>query len=145
MKDTLRAGLEHELRFVATEAKMVPALYPESEDFRAMPSVLATGYMVGFLEWCALLLAKPHLDWPREQSVGTHVNVSHEAATPPGFVLTARAKLVRVDGRRLFFEVEADDSVDLIARGTHERVVILRERFDARLAEKVKAAGRSPG
>ena len=145
MKDTLRAGLEHELRFVATEAKMFPALYPESEDFRAMPSVLATGYMVGFLEWCALLLAKPHLDWPREQSVGTHVNVSHEAATPPGFVLTARAKLVRVDGRRLFFEVEADDGVDLIARGTHERVVILRERFDARLAEKVKAAGRSPG
>ena len=140
MKDTLRAGLEHELRFVATEAKMVPALYPESEDFRAMPSVLATGYMVGFLEWCALLLAKPHLDWPREQSVGTHVNVSHEAATPPGFVLTARAKLVRVDGRRLFFEVEADDGVDLIARGTHERVVILREKFDARVAAKAKGA-----
>ena len=145
MKDTLRAGLEHELRFVATEAKMVPALYPESEDFRAMPSVLATGYMVGFLEWCALLLAKPHLDWPREQTVGTHVDVSHSAATPPGLVVTARARLVGVDGRRLRFEVDADDGIDLIARGTHERVVILRERFDARLAEKVKAAGRSPG
>ena len=57
MKDTLIPGLEHELRFVATEAKMVPALYPESPDFRAMPVVLATGYLVGFLEWCALLLA----------------------------------------------------------------------------------------
>ena len=145
MKETLKPGLEHELRFVVPPSKTVPALYPESPDFQSMPPVFATGFLVGFLEWACLLAVKPHLDWPREQSVGTHVNVSHEAATPPGFVLTARAKLVRVDGRRLFFEVEADDGVDLIARGTHERVVILRERFDARLAEKVKAAGRSPG
>ena len=143
MKDTLKAGLEHELRLVATESKMVPALYPESVDFRAMPSVLATGYLVGFLEWCALLLAKPHLDWPREQTVGTRVNVSHEAATPPGLVLTARAKLVRVEGRTLSFEVEADDGIDLIARGTHERVVILRERFDARVAAKARSCQRS--
>ena len=140
MKDTLKAGLEHELRFVATDAKMVPALYPESPEFRSMPSVLATGYLVGFLEWCAILLANPHLDWPREQTLGTRVDVSHLAATPPGLVLTARAKLVRVDGRRLFYEVEADDGVDLIARGTHERAVILRERFDAQVAEKAKAA-----
>jgi fluoroacetyl-CoA thioesterase len=140
VKDTLKAGLEHELRFVATDAKMVPALYPESPEFRAMPPVLATGYLVGFLEWCAILLAKPHLDWPREQTLGTRVDVSHLAATPPGLVLTARAKLVRVDGRRLFYEVEADDGVDLIARGTHERAVILREKFDAKVAEKAKAA-----
>ena len=140
MKDTLKAGLEHELRFVATEAKTVPALYPESSDFRAMPAVLATGYLVGFLEWCALLVAKPHLDWPREQTVGTHIDVSHLAATPQGLVLTARAKLVRVDGRRLTFEVEADDGIDVISRGTHERVVILREAFDAKLADKARSA-----
>lgn len=143
MKDTLRPGLEHVLRFVATDAKTVPALYPESPEFREMPAVLATGYLVGFLEWCALLLAKPHLDWPREQTVGTRIDMSHLAATPPGLVLTARAKLVGVEGRRLVYEVEADDGVDLIARGTHERAVILREKFDVRLAEKAKAAGRA--
>ena len=140
MKDTLVPGLEHELRFVVPPSKLVPALYPESPEFLAMPPVLATGYLVGFLEWCALLLAKPHLDWPREQTVGTRVDVSHDAATPAGFILTARAKLVGVDGRKLRYEVEADDGVDLVARGTHERAVILREKFDARLAAKAAAA-----
>ena len=140
MKDTLVVGLEHELRLVVPPSKLVPALYPESPEFLAMPPVLATGYLVGFLEWCALLLAKPHLDWPREQTVGTRIDVSHEAATPAGLVLTARAKLVGVDGRKLRYEVEADDGVDLVARGTHERAVILREKFDARLAAKAAAA-----
>jgi fluoroacetyl-CoA thioesterase len=144
VKDTLKPGLTHELRFVATDAKMVPALYPESPDFRAMPVVLATGYLVGLLEWCALLLAKPHLDWPAEQTVGTHVNMAHLAATPPGLVVTARARLVGVDGRKLAYEVEADDGVDLIARGTHERAVILRERFDAKVDAKRSAAVPSP-
>ena len=137
MKDTLKPGLTHELRFVLPESKLVPALYPESPEFREMPAVLATGYLVGFLEWCALLLAKPHLDWPREQTVGTHVDVSHDAATPPGFVLTARAVLGGVDGRKLRYEVEADDGVDRIARGTHERAIIVREKFDARVAAKL--------
>jgi fluoroacetyl-CoA thioesterase len=140
VKDTLVPGLEHELRFVVPPSKLVPALYPESPEFLAMPPVLATGFLVGFLEWCALLLAKPHLDWPREQTVGTRVDVSHEAATPAGLILTARAKLVGVDGRKLRYEVEADDGVDLVARGTHERAVILREKFDARLAAKAAAA-----
>ena len=140
MKDTLVPGLEHELRFVVPPSKLVPALYPESPEFLAMPPVLATGFLVGFLEWCALLLAKPHLDWPREQTVGTRIDVSHDAATPAGLVLTARAKLVGVDGRKLRYEVEADDGVDVVARGTHERAVILRDKFDARLAAKAAAA-----
>lgn len=144
MKETLKAGLEHELRFVVPPSKTVPALYPESTEFRQMPAVFATGFLVGLLEWACLLAVKPHLDWPSEQTVGTHVDVSHEAATPPGLVVTARAKLVAVDGRRLRFDVEADDGVDVIARGTHERAVVLRERFDAGLAEKA-AAGSDPG
>ena len=139
MKASLKPGLEHELRFVLTESKLVPALYPESPEFRAMPAVFATGYLVGFLEWACLLLAKPHLDWPREQTVGIRIDVSHEAATPAGLVVTARAKLVGVDGRRLSYTVEADDGIDLIARGTHQRAVILRDRFDANVAAKLKA------
>jgi len=144
VKETLKAGLEHELRFVVPPSKTVPALYPESTEFRQMPAVFATGFLVGLLEWACLLAVKPHLDWPSEQTVGTHVDVSHEAATPPGLVVTARAKLVAVDGRRLRFDVEADDGVDVIARGTHERAVVLRERFDAKVAEKA-AAGSGSG
>lgn len=141
MKESLKPGLVHELRFVVPPSKTVPALYPESADFQRMPAVFATGFLVGFLEWACLLAVKPHLDWPAEQTVGTHVDVSHEAATPAGMVVTARVKLVGVEGRKLRFEVEADDGVDLIARGTHERAVILREKFDAKVAEKARGQG----
>lgn len=136
MKDTLVPGLVRELRFTVTPAKTVPALYPESPGFCAMPEVFATGFMVGFLEWACVELITPHLE-EGEQSLGTHISVSHEAATPPGFEVVAKAKLVAIEGRRLRFDVEVRDDLDLVARGTHERAVILRSKFDAKLAEKV--------
>lgn len=136
MKETLKPGISHSLSFTVPEQKMVSRLYPEAPEFQTMPEVFATGYMVGFLEWACLQSVIPHLDWPREQTVGTHVNISHEAATPAGMTVTARVRLVEVDGRRLLFEVEADDGVDTISRGSHERYVIDTERFNAKLAQK---------
>lgn len=105
-----------------------------------MPEVFATGFMVGFLEWACIDAIKPHLDWPHEQSLGTHINVNHTAATPPGLLVTARVKLVEVNGRRLVFEVEADDGVEIIATGTHERFVIDRDRFEEKMRNKVAAS-----
>lgn len=136
MKDSLKPGITNSLSFTLPEQKMVPGLYPEAPEFQTMPAVFATGYLVGFLEWACLQSVIPHLDWPREQTVGTHVNVSHEAATPAGMTVTARSRLVAVDGRRLVFEVEADDGVDIISRGSHERFVIDTERFVARMEKK---------
>lgn len=136
MKTTLAPGLEHVFRFRIPESKTVPALYPEAPEFQEMPRVLATGYLVGLLEWACLVAVKPYLDWPREQTVGTHIDVSHLAATPPGLEVTVRVKLTRVDGRRLYFDVDADDGVDVIARGRHERFVIDRDKFGARAAAK---------
>jgi fluoroacetyl-CoA thioesterase len=92
--------------------------------------------MVGFFEWACIQALNPHLDWPAEQTVGIHIDVSHTAATPAGFEVTAKVELVEVDRRRLVFEVEAYDGVDLIARGRHERFVIDKAKFDAKLAEK---------
>lgn len=139
MKAGLKPGLEHELKFTVTDSKTVPALYPESQSFVAMPAVFATGFMVGLLEWCCLELVKPHLDWPNEQTVGTHVDFSHTAATPPGFIVTVRARLEQVDGRRLVFSVTAHDGVDTITTGRHERCIIDKPKFDARLAQKAAA------
>lgn len=133
MKDTLRPGLELVHRFTVTDNKTVPALYPESGLFRDMPAVFATGYLVGFLEWAAIELLAPHLD-AGEQSLGTHINVSHAAPTLPGVEVRASVRLTEVDGRRLLFAVEARDDRNLISRGTHERHVIDRARFDAKLA-----------
>lgn len=138
MKETLRPGIEHEFRFRVTEAKAVQALYPESPEFQAMPRVFATGFMVGFIEWACIQAVNPHIDWPEEQTVGTHLNLSHSAATPLGFEVRAKVKLAQVEGRRLVFEVEADDGVDVISKGTHERFVINAAKFNARMVEKAK-------
>lgn len=136
MKDSLKPGLRYEHRFVVPASKTVPALYPEAEEFVAMPDVFATGFLVGFLEWACIKCVNPHLDWPREQTVGTHIDVSHEAATPPGLEITATVELVAVEGRKLMFTVEAHDGLDTISRGRHERFVIDRERFDAKVSLK---------
>ena len=101
-----------------------------------MPEVFATGFMVGFLEWAAIMAVKPHIDWPTEQTVGTHIDVSHEAATPPGLEVMANVELIAVDGKKLTFKVEAHDGVDLISRGRHERFIINKDKFDARVKEK---------
>lgn len=136
MKETLKPGITYEHSFVVPSSKTVPALYPEADEFLAMPEVFATGYLVGFLEWACIKAINPHLDWPREQTVGTHIDVSHEAATPPGLEVTARVELVAVSGRKLVFTVEAHDGVELISRGRHERFVINKDKFDAKIGEK---------
>jgi fluoroacetyl-CoA thioesterase len=136
MKESLKPGITFEFTFRIPDTKTVPALYPESEEFRAMPEVFATGFLVGFLEWACIKAINPHLEWPQEQSVGTHIDVSHVAATPVGFDVTATVKLIAVDGRKLLFEVEAHDGVEVISKGKHERYVINKAKFDAKMKEK---------
>jgi fluoroacetyl-CoA thioesterase len=140
MKSSLQPGIHYQHKFLVPTSKTVPALYPESAEFLAMPEVFATGFLVGLLEWACIKAVNPHLDWPEEQTVGTHIDVSHEAATPPGLEVTATVELVEVDGRRLVFTVEAHDGVDLISRGRHERFVINKPRFDARVGAKKQTA-----
>ena len=136
MKETLKPGIKYELKYIVPESKTVPSLYPESEEFLAMPEVFATGFLVGFLEWSCIKAINPYLDWPREQTVGTHIDVSHLAATPPGLEVTASVELIEVEGRKLVFTIEAHDGVDLISKGRHERFVIIKEKFDSKVNEK---------
>ena len=136
MKETLKPGIRYQHKFVLPPTKTVPALYPEAQEFLVMPEVFATGFLVGFLEWACIKAVIPHLDWPEEQSLGTHIDVSHEAATPPGLEVTASVELIAVQGRKLTFTVSAHDGVDLISRGRHERFVIDKQRFDAKVAAK---------
>jgi fluoroacetyl-CoA thioesterase len=136
MKDTLKAGIEHELRFGVPESKTVPALYPEASEFQVMPRVLATGYMVGLIEWACIKAVNPHIDWPNEQTVGISINVNHSAATPPGLEVGARVKLIKIDGKRLKFEIELSDGIDIISKGTHERFIIDAEKFKHKVKQK---------
>jgi len=138
MKVSLKPGIKYAHKFMVPSTKTVPALYPESEEFLAMPVVFATGFLVGLLEWACIKAINPHLDWPREQTVGTHIDVTHQAATPPGLMVSVNVELLAVDGRRLIFAVEAHDGVELISKGRHERYIIDKAKFDAKLEKKTK-------
>jgi len=140
MKSSLKAGIEHSFTMRVSASKTVAALYPESPEFQLMPEVFATGFLVGFFEWACIQAINPHLDWPEEQTVGTQINMSHLAATPPGMDVTARVNLTEVDGRRLSFELEASDGIDVIARGAHERFVVNRAKFVERTRQKAEKA-----
>ena len=140
MKPSLKPGICYEHRFVVPATKTVPSLYPEADEFLVMPEVFATGFLVGFLEWACIKAVNPHLDWPLEQTLGTHINVSHSAATPPGMEVTANVELIAVEGRKLVFRVKAHDETDVISEGLHERYVVMKERFEAKLLAKKPGA-----
>lgn len=97
--------------------------------------VLATPVMINLIEAAALACAE-HLLPQGQQSLGTHLDVKHFAATPVGMRVTATAELTGVDGRTLSFRVSARDEVEPIGEGTHERVVVRVDRFDQRVQRK---------
>ena len=139
MKNSLQPGLTHTFKFKVPENKTVPHLLPESPEFQAMPEVLATGFMVGLFEWTCIQAINPHIDWPREQTVGIDVKLNHIAATPPGLTVTVNVKLEEVDGRKLVFSIVADDGIDKISEGTHDRFIIDAAKFNAKMATKINA------
>ena len=98
--------------------------------------VLATPVMINLME-AAALDAVENLIPAGHQSLGTHLDVRHIAATPVGMRVRATAKLLAVDGRTLEFRVEAHDEKDLIGDGVHTRLVVNVERFDQRVQAKL--------
>jgi fluoroacetyl-CoA thioesterase len=99
-----------------------------------LPPVLATPVMIMAMENAALNAIKPFLG-AGESAVGTRVDVLHLAATPVGRQVVARARVTKVDGRRIEFEIEATDGVAPIGTGTHERMIIDMVRFVERLKQ----------
>jgi predicted thioesterase len=98
--------------------------------------VLATPVMINVIE-AAALAAVERLLPAGHQSLGTVLNVRHIAATPVGMRVTATATVQRVEGRTIYFAVEARDERELIGDGTHERVVVNVAKFDQRVQRKL--------
>ena len=98
-------------------------------------AVLATPVMISLMEEAALA-AVEHLLPERKKSLGTHLDVSHVAATPIGMKVVATAELIEADGRNLRFAVRAHDARDLIGEGFHSRVVVTASSFEQRIREK---------
>lgn len=100
-----------------------------------MVDVYATPMMISLMEnTCAKSVAS-HLQ-ADESTVGTHVNVSHCAATPIGMKVYCESELIEIDRRKLTFKVTAYDERGLIGEGLHERFIIDSKKFQAKINSK---------
>jgi len=135
MKPTLQPGVRYLHRYLVPDNKTVPYVFEESEQFRAMPPIFATAFMVGLMEWACMEALAPHLD-KGEGSLGIHINVSHSAPTPPGMEVSVEVTCAEVAGQRSVWEIVARDEVEEIGRGTHERYTVDLERFARKAAAK---------
>ncbi len=97
-----------------------------------LPPVLATPVMIMIMENAALNAIRGFLD-PGESAVGTVVNVRHLAATPVGRQVTGEAEVIKVDGKRVEFNVRATENGKEIGVGSHSRAVIDIAKFAERL------------
>lgn len=128
-------GLRHTLTMTVDDRLLVPAVFPDQPAFRAMPPVFATAFLVGFVELACVEALAPHLP-AHQRTVGTHMDISHGAATPAGMRVSAEVTLEAVEGRRLWFHVLARDAVEVIGEGRHQRAIIDLDRFLARVGAK---------
>lgn len=125
----IHVGLTGTARVIVTDAQLATTV--GSGD----ALVFASPMMVALMEAAAVDAIKAALP-DGYQSLGMHLDVSHTAPTPLGLTVTASATLIAVAGRKLTFEVSANDGVERIGAGTHTRVVVDTPRFMLRLAAK---------
>jgi fluoroacetyl-CoA thioesterase len=130
MKDKLQAGMFIEKK-IQTTAEMAASRFHESS-----PRVLSTPSLLTFMQTtCADVLA-PFLD-KKEMAVSIKIEMSHLASTPIGMTITIRAEVIRVDGRRVYFKVDAFDEMEKIAQGYNDMFIIDEERFERGIKRKV--------
>ncbi len=103
--------------------------------------VFATPQMIALMELAAQSSVAPMLE-EGMSTVGTHLNVSHDAATPLGMRVWAESTLTEIDGRRLVFDVKAYDECGLIGQGRHERFIVKADKFLAKVNAKVSGAAK---
>ena len=135
MQKSFIPGVSHSLSLRVNDDLLATAFTPHFAAFADLPPVFATAFLVGFIEWACIETMKPYL-LDGENSVGTHVYLSHVAPTPTGMQVTAQVELIEVKDRVLRFRVDCYDGDGLIGSGYHERTLIDTARFMDRLRKK---------
>lgn len=100
-----------------------------------LAQVLATPMLVALMEKTCYESVADQLE-AGQSTVGTHIDISHCAASPVGMKVWCDSELVEVDRRRMTFDVKAYDECGLIGEGRHERFVIDSARFQAKIDAK---------
>lgn len=115
--------------------------YAINEDMTAIKvgsgdvEVLATPMMIAFMENCASECLKQFLDI-EETSVGIMINSTHIAPTPVNMNVIVEAKITKVDGKKVRFEIEANDEIEQIGVATHHRFILNKEKFEKKCKSK---------
>jgi predicted thioesterase len=99
--------------------------------------VLATPFLIGYLEMAARNAVRDHLEEGFD-TVGTHVDIRHLAATPLGMSVTFHAEVTGMDKRRIIYRVWAEDEDEMVAEGVHERFIIDIGRFGEKVIAKAR-------
>jgi len=126
----LRTGLKGTAEIVVSDAHTAPRIGS------GRVAVLATPVMINVMEAASLDAIESFLP-SGYQSLGTHLDVKHYAATPVGMRLRAIAEVIGIDGRNVEFRVQAFDEKERVGDGTHVRVVVNVARFDERVQKKL--------
>lgn len=127
---SVEIGLKGRAETVVTERNTASAVGS------GLVPVFATPYMIALMENAAVNAIQPFLA-ADEGSVGTHLDVSHDAATPVGLKVWAEAEVTAVEGKKITFAVSAFDEAGPIGKGVHERFIIKPKRFLAKVQAKL--------
>lgn len=100
-------------------------------------NVYATPMMVALMEECAVACIQDYME-EGETTVGISMNTTHDAATPCGMDVYAEAEVISVAGKKITFSILAKDEVDVIGKATHERFLVLKDKFEQRASAKRK-------
>lgn len=94
--------------------------------------VLATPAMMALMENAAMLAVADHLP-EGSTTVGGHIASSHLKPSKLGDTITATATVIRIDGKKIEFKVEARCGDTLLGEGSHLRFIVERNKFMSRL------------
>ncbi|MCH8029619.1 MAG: thioesterase family protein [Candidatus Dadabacteria bacterium] len=129
MKNKLEPGIFIEKKILTTPEMAASRFHKSS------PRVLSSPTLLTFLQTTCADALEPFLD-ENEMAVTVKIEMSHLASTPIGMTVTIRAEILRIDGRRIYFRVEALDDMEKIAEGFNDMFIIDEDRFERGLKRK---------
>ena len=100
-------------------------------------NVYATPMMIALMENTACECLNPFLD-EGETSVGVMMNTTHDAATPAGMKVSVTAEITAVDRKKVSFSIIAKDEKDVIGKASHDRFVVVKEKFETKAQSRLQ-------
>lgn len=129
MKEGLHVGTEATVTITVT-----PEMLATFEELGPVHPLYATWSMIRHMELACRKIILPYLEGD-EDAVGHSVHVTHQAPTTVGDQVTALARLVKVDGRRVVCAVEAHNTREKIGEGTQVQILVQRGQLQARIRD----------